>query len=175
MSIFTRRPRAQEIAVIEHDSDSVDEAMRERHRELAKFHSIGCAAPAETGKLRNMLVELGVRIYDRAQVEKWMDKQGQWNWKPLRPTDRRNLTIHRLTPNDYSIIYGGMSSSIYSDLVPLPVLETMDQVYQAMPNKVAFYVGSLDKHPDPFLAVVSLEDNSVFVIERWDEPGYRER
>jgi hypothetical protein len=42
-----------------------------------------------------------------------------------------------------------------------------------MGESVSFFIAAPARHPDPFLAVASWEDKSVFVIERWDEPGFR--
>jgi hypothetical protein len=70
---------------------------------------------------------------------------------------------------------------LYTDPIPLPVLITMDKLVDKLGDSVTFHVGATvdisklqPARYDPFLAVsTNPGDGELYVIERWDEPGFR--
>ena len=74
----------------------------------------------------------------------------------------------------------------YQEEIPMPVLKTIEEVLnQAAPLEPRFYVSDVMREKDrntrnsttvdlddPFLAVGTAGGNVIFVIERWDEPGF---
>ena len=68
------------------------------------------------------------------------------------------------------------SDQPYRAAVPLPVLLTVEKIQKAVPE-VFFYVSApkvMAGDPDPFLMVTG-RGVGVCVVERWDEPGFREK
>lgn len=133
------------------------------------------------------LKERGIRVYDRAQVAKYLTKQygkpkrsdwdgwsGTWGWRPLRDRDGSNnffRSFERYHDND-QILLGARA---YSKPVPIPVMLMVKELIAKYPY-AAFYVSdeyTAPPVPDPFL-MVTFEAN-VYIIERWDEPNYKER
>jgi len=67
----------------------------------------------------------------------------------------------------------------YDKPIPLPVLMTVRDLEAAWTDKtkpLRFFVSdftNVRRDPDPFLAVTAGIGRRLFVIERWDEPGFR--
>jgi hypothetical protein len=122
------------------------------------------------------LKDLQITCYDRADVEKYMDRKGRWNWFPIRADDKysgnSSAINYRVTQHRFARIYGGYDSTLYTSPIPYPVLLTIEQITEKVPY-ARFYVAALNDKPDPFLAVVL--NDEVYVIERWDEPSFRGR
>jgi hypothetical protein len=109
-----------------------------------------------------------------------MDSKGYWGWFPLREQDKisplEERNIERVTPHRHATLYGGTKREQYDKVVPLAVLLRVEQVLEKLPT-ARFVVAALDTHPDPFLGVLDRDDpnnNRAYIIERWDEPGYRD-
>lgn len=148
----------------------VDEEFRDQYNETAK--RIGIKARIHTeARLTEILHELSLTAYDRAKVERYMDKKGYWHWYPLRVSDKNPGALQmRVTQSSYPRIYGSVEDYMYVEAIPYPVLQTISQVLEKSPE-VNFFVAALDKNPDPFLAVVL--GGEAYIIERWDEPSFR--
>lgn len=119
-------------------------------------------------------------------------KAATWGWRPLRAVDK-----HPQPEGDGVMMMGEWGSyrgstknnaiwadwhiATYAKPLPLPVLLTAKEVVTAFPSAKCFisddmsresYQAGLRPVLDPFLLVV-IEDER-FIIERWDEPSYRE-
>lgn len=70
---------------------------------------------------------------------------------------------------------GAFRTTAYTKRVPLPVLLTAEQIEDKLPGEVSFFVSDIERYPDPFLGVCLKSDpeKKMFVVERWDEPGFR--
>lgn len=155
-----------------------------QYRELV--HELGVAQPGlEKEAALSYFRERGTRLYDGRKVHAFLDDQygperidepghlwvvASWIWRPLREKDRvpRTGVTHRRN--------GAVASDLqtYQKPLPLPVLVTVREVAAKFPA-ARFYVSDeyrADEVRDPFLMVVL--GGEQFIIERWDEPGYRE-
>jgi hypothetical protein len=126
--------------------------------------------------LAGILNELMIGAIDRSAVERYMDaKKGYWKWFPLRADDQSRHPIVRLTTVNHPTLYGALSDGVYTDPIPLPVMITIERIVDRCGVDAQFYIGAVDTDPDPFLYVRLRSDPDVgFVIERWDEPGFRD-
>lgn len=168
MGIFAFAPKAKQLEVAA--PVNTDEMMRGEHRRLAEKH--GCPTVC-TVSLELVIREECIHVFDQAKVEKWMDKKGEWRWFPLRARDRRRFDIQRVSKiESYRMRdHGGMETDLYPLIVPTPVLMTVDRLEERLKDEVFFYVAAPAQGPDPFLAAVTRE--TTFIVERWDEPGFR--
>lgn len=65
------------------------------------------------------------------------------------------------------------TETVYAHSIPLPVLLTMKTIVSQFPD-AQFYASDYEvQRPDPFLAVTLPGVEDLFIIERWDEPGFR--
>lgn len=139
--------------------------------------SIGLSSsPIQDEKLRRFLTENGLDCYSSRGVGDFLDiklGKGQWIWAGLRPVDCEELTgTWTCTMGRGRKIH--FSDKPYSRKVPLPVLLTVQKIAEAVPE-VRFYVSqSKDENADPFLLVTNRE-LGLFIVERWDEPNFRDR
>lgn len=163
----------------------------EAHAALAK--KLGVAVYPKLGalKLRNILAEEGLTCYDKKAVRAYMDSlAGQtpntsWFWFHAIARQVLNDTIslgyyNRGNALDLEKIQGSIIGSVYRDAIPLPVLLTIDKLLTRLGDDVVpviaatFELSKLRPAPaDPFLAVLMREEDEMFIIERWDEPGFR--
>lgn len=150
-------------------AEASDEVLlREEHTRLASKH--GCRT-VPTVSLAQVIRQECLSVYEQAKVEKWMDRKGDWSWFPLREMDCERWRIHRQTKTAYEFSLGSMSRREYQLVVPVPVLITVDKLVKRLRNEVNFYVAAPGRGHDPFLAAVNAD--GTFIIERWDEPGFR--
>jgi hypothetical protein len=123
-------------------------------------------------KLKSVLRDENIHIYDLKQVVKYLDQElgNDWEWRGLRPCDVEHLkgwhtTMVRKVP---------FSDEPYRGAVPLPVLMTVKKIVEAVPE-MHFYVSTpKGDDGDPFLNVTRRNMGS-YIVERWDEPNFRER
>lgn len=138
--------------------------------------SIGLVSgPVVTDRLLRCLRDNNIDGYSRQGVADFLDiklGEGKWVWAGLRPEDCEHLpgswycTIGRKNIN--------FTDKPYSRKIPLPVLLTVQTILKEVPN-VYFYVSqSADENADPFLLVTSREIG-LYIVERWDEPDFRDR
>lgn len=107
---------------------------------------VECASFIEAVKMR------GLRFYRKDNIERYLIAEaskvnaGQWGveWTPL---------------------------ARYTQAIPSPVIDTMIWVKEEFPS-ATFSISEVKRYPDPFL-MVTLHGRE-YIIEKWDEPGYRE-
>lgn len=116
-----------------------------------------------------------ISIYDIAQVTAYMnhiiaEMNAQqcafishlynWQWVSVRSGAKSN----------------GFGATSYTKPIPYPVLCTMEKLVDRFGDQVEFHVTDIVQvpKPDPFLAV-SIPGGQKFVIERWDEPKFRDK
>ena len=56
--------------------------------------------------------------------------------------------------------------------IPIPVMLTIDRIESLYPS-ARFYISDIRDVKDPFLAVTVDGADTLFVIERWDDPNFR--
>lgn len=147
------------------------EAPGEAYRKLAAKLGVKSAALREA-ELESVLREEMIPVYEYAKVEAFLNDQCrragavntwirfQWSWKPLRKQDRMKHGER-------------VSNSVYQQAVPYPVLLRVEQIAERLPE-AKFFVSEIEKVQDPFLAVTVEGSQRFWVIERWNEPNFRQ-
>lgn len=115
---------------------------------------------------RNFLAENGICVYPADKVRKYLNRIKPWD------TDVRWVGLNGGTLNGHFTDYTYWDQQVgYSKKIPKPVLITMAKIKEAFPN-VSFWVSDFSvPDADPFLAAQI--EGEFFIIERWDEPGFR--
>jgi hypothetical protein len=126
-------------------------------------------------RLRRFLEDENIHEFDEWQVVSFLNhKLGKdnWHWRGIRQCDVDELPgSWSMTVHNQKIYF---SNKVYGDAIPLPVLLTIEKIQNAVPD-VYFYVSTAGlPDEDPFLLVTSRGIGS-YIVERWDEPDFRER
>ena len=135
--------------------------------------------------LARFLKENLIQVYRFSSVDRYMKKLAgktgsQWRycWRPARNADypHRSFTSVRNEKGDWVSV--NCNPSLYDKPIPFAALKTMETINDALGREVAFFVTDYEvkpvEWPDPFLAVMHLKSGEFYVIEKWDEPAYRE-
>lgn len=168
----------------------VDETLAE-HQRLASKHGVATVATrVKAGELAEFLQEENIRVYDLRSVESYLDRKchgrglrlrlATWYWRPLRAVDLQFIrgadvaVKPRRSRFQWTDSMGRFDHRVYTEIIPLPVLITVDRITERLGESVSFYVAAIEEIPDPFLGVrLKSDPDEMFVIERWDEPGFR--
>lgn len=140
-------------SALEKESTDEDNQAKRRHKELAE--KLGVKAAFVGDRLLDVLKEEGIQVFHRVKVEQYLTDKGAWKWYKLRNCDREDSLF-----------------PLYTELVPWEVLVTVEKLLARIPD-AHFLVAALEKDPDPFLGVGSMKEGCFYIIERWDEPGFR--
>lgn len=137
------------------------------------------SAAVDLETFKALVPRAGLRIYNRPEVQEYLHCKYSvpvgnvtgyvhWGWRPLRAVDRG---VGKATRSENGVVQRG--AEIYAKPIPFPVLLTVKAVRDACPSAQFFVSDEMqaEKIPDPFLLVVVAGEE--FVIERWDEPGFR--
>jgi hypothetical protein len=114
-------------------------------------------------------------VYEYEVVTRYLDLQTErrntnkkyrwesvaWHWHPV-----KSYSDFRWHGSNH------VSREIYNKPIPMAVMVTMARIEALFPE-TRFYVSDLQDMKDPFLAVSVEGSDTFFVIERWDEPGFR--
>lgn len=154
-----------------------DMQLLEQHAELSDQLGVASLSRGEIlrAKFEESLREWGLRVYDAAQVRAFLRSQygrKDWGFRPLREIDRREIQRWWDIDRNGQIQDG---ANVYGKPIPYPVLVTVQRVVERFPT-ARFYVSDECRNSDvrdPFLLV--LVDKHEYIIERWDEPNYKER
>lgn len=160
-------------------TEALDEEFTALYRELATDIGID-TTPLETERFKAFVTERGLTVYNRADVDEYLHHkyrvpQGNitgevvWGWRPLRAADRKDK--HSDSKNG-SLQRGAVP---YKKAIPYPVLLTIRAILGVF-STAKFFVSDemhAERIPDPFLLVEIGEEQ--FIVERWDEPAFREK
>ncbi len=154
-------------------------------------------------RLAHALDELMIPVYDFHKVTEFLEKKAAevakqeakaavngsaaWGWFPLNtgPVQPSSASFSAIEEYNRALRSmglpperqpnGSFRSSTYNKRVPLPVLLTAEKIEDKLPGEVSFFVSDIERYPDPFLGVCLKSDpeKRMFVVERWDEPGFR--
>jgi hypothetical protein len=123
-------------------------------------------------RLARCLRDNNLECYADYQVVRFLNAKlgkGKWCWAGLRQCDVDHL--RGWSTGESKIPFADKQ---YGRAVPLPALLTVKAITEAMPE-VYFYVSeSKAENEDPFLLVTN-RDLGQYIVERWDEPDFRER
>jgi len=164
-------PKKEALAKIKPASGQLSREDRDEYLQWAKKAGFDCAELAidiasrasTSDQLRNFLSENGICVYDRQRVRRYMDSitpsGSEWIWAPIAYRDP-------IAPWD-------IPTAAYRKAIPMPVLMTIAKIREAFPE-AEFFVTDIRRLPkgDPFLSV-RMPGEELFIIERWDEPGFR--
>lgn len=123
--------------------------------------------------LMKFLAENGISVYEDKAVRTYMDKitprHKEWYWRPL--TSNANGHQWRFDDTGYVAI---SASGPYDKPIPEAVLMTMGKIRDEYQN-IQFEITDIQDipKPDPFLRC-SVDGNNWLIIERWDEPKFRQ-
>lgn len=198
------QPTVTATAVAEPESSPITPLVIERdvltqHAALAA--KLGLHSPAmqeiKRSEFETFLRDSGLRLYDEKQVAVYLtSKYGvekkasddslspTWGWRPAREVDSENRQFGFtgrwvFSSGRSSIPNGQIHTDVmwYQKLIPIPVLLTIERVVDKFPEDVGLFISDefdpRELVKDPFLMVVYLGKH--YIIERWDEPNYRER
>lgn len=127
-------------------------------------------------RLKAFLHDENIHVYDNKQVVEYLDQElgSDWEWRGLRQADVNELGATgkwHTTGGPREVMFANRP---YRGAIPLPVLLTIQKVQKAVPE-VCFYISSPKGNDgDPFL-MLTTRYMGPYVIERWDEPSFRER
>lgn len=127
-------------------------------------------------RLLRCLREENIHIFDTEAVYAYLDNKlgNDWEWRGLRTKDAQHLAGWHVKKSEKNREIS-FSREPYRGAVPLPVLLTVKKILQVLPEDVYFYVSApKDNDGDPFLCVTS-RWLGTYIIERWNEPNFRER
>ena len=166
-------PTAKEVATVESDV-----ALLEQHAAISERLGVSSPAGGELERVRfeAYLRDAGLRVYDADQVRVFLTSQygrKPWAFRPLREADRPNVARWWDDSKPNGSIQAGLHC--YEKAIPYPVLLTVERIVAKF-TAAKFYVSDERRKSDvsdPFLLV--LIDAREYIIERWDEPNYRER
>lgn len=172
MSLMTLLKKDLTSSVPQPTSPVVMERPDQEYKDLAKKLSIPIPPTAIRDEFRSALRELGLPIYDNAEVNHYLfkicPKDKHWAWVGLRPQDQGQLNVWSV------VLDGQLVHGPYNKAIPYPVMLTVEKVLDKYPKANFFVSDFTAKSPDPFLAVCLERDpSSLTIIERWDEPGFR--
>lgn len=145
-------------------------------------------------KLALILHNLGITVYSESAVARYLKTKApedhQYVWVPAMPqhVPAALRKAHPRFRNEgwrrVSLEGGIITGAVYNKPIPYAVLTTMDQIRtEAIKQGVipTFFVSDFAKSKtitierrDPFLAIGTVDSAAFHIIERWDEPGFRE-
>lgn len=163
-------PQPQPIAV------SVPDSL-ESYISAAKAAGITDDSPIiAEARLVDAIKHNNISCYDYDAVDMYLRKQmpNGWSWTPLGQSDSDDRNTFPAVSNWY---FGAITPRrLYNKPVPLPVLNTVAILRDAVGTALRCYVSDeLENWGDPFLMVRVHLGQRVFIVERWDEPGFRDK
>jgi hypothetical protein len=147
--------------------------------EFAEYQRVAKAIGLDTQealfneRMRHCCAVNGFRIYTASQVDKFLNRKlgvGKWEWMGLRLVDVEHLGGWHTTSSEPHIKF---SKKQYGRKIPLPVLLTVQRVLEEVPGAHFYISGIPDVDDDPFLSI-TCRTGDQFIIERWDEPDFRD-
>lgn len=190
-------PVAPKVPVPAASIDSIpemDDNLRKQY--VAITEELGITLPGlMSDRARAFFRDRGTRLYDRTKVTAFLTDQygaervvsdrsnggrtrvATWGWRPLRSVDVSVSDGHwGFRPSTNGEVWT-TNVSPYAKAIPLPVLFTARDVVAEFPQARLYvsdelHANELRRVDDPFLMVVIAVE--YFIIERWDEPAYRE-
>lgn len=154
----------------------IDGEEMEAYVKLCEEIGIDCCTDLTREKLLKCFREENIHVYNFDQVVAYLDDKlgSDWEWRGMRTVDVNHLNDKWHIQETKKHRRVEFASEPYRGAIPMPVLLTVRKIQQAVPD-VYFYVSSRkDQDGDPFLMVTN-RWLYTYVIERWNEPNFRER
>jgi hypothetical protein len=170
---------AKEPATVVVHVEPLESAFVDEYRALVADLGMS-AVPLDTERFKAFVVANGLTVYNRADVDEYLHHKYAlvttnvtarvvWGYRPLRELDR--TAGHTDSANGHL----QRGAPAYSKPIPYPVLLTVKAIRDAFPAARFFVSDEMhaERIPDPFLLVEI--GSEQFIVERWDEPSFRER
>jgi len=130
-----------------------------------------------TAKLERVLHAEMIPVYEYAKVAAYLDHLAERRTHELRAASgewiRSSWCWFSLRKGEHKGVHtANVSKSVYQSAIPAPVLLTIEKIQTQLPE-ARFFISAIVDVPDPFLAVSVPGADKLWVIERWDEPGFR--
>lgn len=150
----------------------------EQARELQR-QALQSAQEAQVRAMQNVPTPPGMKFVDYG-----FDRLARKSGKAIEQLQREadNEFMNALSRLDLNAVmfgarpqlkHGTVVNSVYLHAIPFACLLTVKKIADAFPD-AQFLVSDYEvQRPDPFLAVTLPDTPELFVIERWDEPGFR--
>lgn len=122
-------------------------------------------------RILTFLRDENIPVYNIEDVTQYLNHKvgkGSWHWSAVYP---KHLPIKGGT-NINGIPIGRWD--VYNQKIPSPVLETIHKIRTVFPDMEFCISTPGTLYEDPFLAIHA-NDIDFFVVERWDEPAFRQR
>ncbi len=175
--LLTRSRALLSIPALSEPTRSVAVAVEEPSDEYVRLSQhLGInTIPLRLVDLAKVVREETLGIYPYEDVVCYLDKQveklagsrsnrwhsfHEWRWHPV----KEYRSSHR-----YESPFDGR---IYNKPIPPEVLPTIERIVDRFPD-AEFYVTDIQEFKDPFLGVTVPGSETLFVIERWNEPAFR--
>ena len=132
--------------------------------------------PLRLAELAHVIQEECLGTYPYEDVVRYLDKRveelrkkqsrphyyyTEWRWHPA-----KEYSSHRSLSNPRFDCW------VYNKPIPPPVMLTIAKILQRI-DDAEFYVTDIREYKDPFLGVTVTGSETLFVVERWDEPAFR--
>ena len=133
--------------------------------------------PLRLVELAKVVREETLGIYPYEDVVRYLDKQveklagsrsdrwhsfHEWRWHPVKEYSSRHYRSG-----------SRFDASIYNKPIPQEIVPIIARIANRFPD-AEFYVTDIQEFNDPFLGVTVPGSDTLFVIERWDEPAFRQ-
>lgn len=149
--------------------------------EFAEYRKVAAAIGLEdTGtmfdeRMKHCLAANGLSTYEPGDVWRFLNRKlgkGKWQWMVLRQVDVAHLGGWEWEVGGNGVVPFGYEQ--YGGKVPLPVLLTVQHILADVPDAHFYVSGVPGVDDDPFLLVTN-RIGGDFIVERWDEPDFREK
>lgn len=166
-------PEKTAVLVSETDALPVDYAKLAQDAGFSGYYAVQreCERQTNLSRFRKFLAENGICVYDTEKVRKYLHRlcpRGQdVVWCGFDGDTRSEFFMEDYWATQHYLSIGG-----YTKPIPEVPLMTLARIRAEFPQAVG-YVSAFKNVPkgDPFLAVRF--EGEFFIIERWDEPGFR--
>jgi hypothetical protein len=134
--------------------------------------------PLRLAELAQVVREETLGVYPYEDVARYLDKQVErlmsgksdswrfryeWRWHPV-----KEYSSHRSWSDS------PFDSRVYNKPIPPEIMVTIERMLDRMAD-AEFYVTDVQNYKDPFLGVTVPGSDTLFVIERWNEPAFRQK
>src|ERR1700743_444409 len=142
-----------------HPEPEMEKSQYEEYLIVAKDIGIECNGAFLDEKIKQVLLEENISIYDNSKVVKYLDSQlgNDWEWYGLREADKDHLAgwvSHNVEARDVDF-----SKRVYTGSIPLPVLLTIQKLQKAIPEVYFYISGKKKPDGDPFLTICTRESS----------------
>lgn len=145
---------------------------------VALAKSVGAQPSSDEADILAAIKDLELPVYPFDKVDRYLSNKAyeisnntRWVWKPISTIGRMSLQ----DLNGASTRAGSVSSSLYTQRIPMNVLNNIVALMGRVPGAVFLISDYETVNPDPFLAVTTPEllgSGKIWIVSQWDEPRF---